>query len=79
MLPLPSLLPMLSLQVNNPPCATCGSSSTQLSGMGAPTPQEQPHAGRVEVYNCTVCSQVCAMQDIGGGRREAKRQNKQGV
>jgi hypothetical protein len=46
------------LQVNNPPCATCGSGSTQPIGMAAPTAAERPHAGRVEVYNCTVCGQV---------------------
>lgn len=47
-----------TLQVNNAPCSTCGSSNTTEIGMAEPTAAERPHAGRVELYTCTVCGEV---------------------
>ncbi|KAG0282512.1 peptide-N4-(N-acetyl-beta- glucosaminyl)asparagine amidase [Linnemannia gamsii] len=54
--------------VNQPPCISCGSSTTSIGGI-APTAQErQQGAGVVETYKCTVpdCHQITRFPRYGG-------------
>eukprot|EP00124_Ichthyophonus_hoferi_P004491 Ihof_evm4s502 gene=Ihof_evmTU4s502 len=51
--------------VNSPPCEFCQGPTTNIGG-GVPTPLEQSEgAGRVEIFNCTLCNTITRFPRYG--------------